>query len=119
MWQVLIEAAGNHTYEFVETLKERNRGMILLLLDKIAESGNKELTTILKAWQMIEFKKVRARIQEVIDELENGEEKPKWFINMRLSHLVQIKNGLPFQRLLAKNLNVMFGVVIVVMLYKL
>jgi superfamily II DNA helicase RecQ len=72
----LLEAAENHTYEFVETLKERNRGMILLLLDKIAESGNKELITILKAWQMNEYKKVKAKIQEVIDELEKGEEKP-------------------------------------------
>jgi hypothetical protein len=73
----LIEASENHTYEFVETLKERNRGMILLLLDKIVESGNKELITILKAWQMIEFKKVKVKIQEVIDELEEGEDKPK------------------------------------------
>jgi hypothetical protein len=71
----LVEAAENHTYELVETLKERNWGMILLLLDKIAESGNKELITILKAWQMIEFKKVRARIQEIIDELEKGEKR--------------------------------------------
>jgi superfamily II DNA helicase RecQ len=71
----LIDAAENHTYEFVQTLKERNREMILLLLDKIAESGNKELITILKAWQMIEFKKVKVSIQEVIDELEKGEDK--------------------------------------------
>lgn len=73
----LIEAAENKKYEFVETLKDRNRGMILLLLDKIVESGNKELIPILKAWQMIEYKKVSARIQEVIDELGNGEDQPK------------------------------------------
>ena len=77
LMEKLIEAAENHTYEFVETLKERNRGMILLMLDKIAESGNKELITILNAWKMIEFKKVKAKIQEVMDELERGEEKPK------------------------------------------
>ncbi|WP_218781237.1 RQC-minor-1 family DNA-binding protein [Bacillus sp. EB106-08-02-XG196] len=77
LMEKLIEAAENHTYEFVETLKERNRGMILLLLDKIAESGNKELITILKAWQMIEFKKVKAKIQEVMDVLENGKDQPK------------------------------------------
>jgi hypothetical protein len=47
--------------------------MILLLLDKIAESGNKELILILKAWQMIEYKKVKTRIQEVIDVLEKIE----------------------------------------------
>jgi hypothetical protein len=73
----LIEAAENNKYEFVETLKDRDRGMILLLLDKIVESGNKELIPILKAWQMIDYKKVSARIQEVIDELGNGEDQPK------------------------------------------
>ena len=69
----LIYAAENDQFEFVESLKDRNRGMILLLLDKIAGSSNKELSTILKAWQMIENKKVRTRIQEVIDLLENIE----------------------------------------------
>ncbi|OIK13062.1 hypothetical protein BIV60_14740 [Bacillus sp. MUM 116] len=69
----LINSARNQTYEFVEELKERNRGMILLLLDKIEESGNKELINILKAWQEIEYKKLRTRIQEVINRLENAE----------------------------------------------
>ncbi|WP_197032411.1 RQC domain-containing protein [Bacillus sp. UNC41MFS5] len=73
----LIDAAENRRYEFVETLKDRNRGLILLLLDKIADSGNKELITILNAWQTIEFKKLRTKIQEVIDILEKVEEKPK------------------------------------------
>jgi len=72
----LIEAAENRTYEMVETLKDRNRGMILLLLEKITESGNKELIEILKAWQMIEYKKVRLHIQEVIDILEKAGEVP-------------------------------------------
>ncbi|MGP7817105.1 RQC-minor-1 family DNA-binding protein [Niallia sp. 01092] len=70
----LIEAAKNKRYEFVETLKDRNRGMILLLLDKIAESNNKELIIILKAWKMIDYNKVRTRIQEVIEVLEKAEE---------------------------------------------
>lgn len=72
----LIDAAENRRYEFVETLKDRNRSLILLLLDKIADSGNKELITILKAWQTIEFKKLRTKIQEVIDVLEKVEEMP-------------------------------------------
>lgn len=47
--------------------------LILLLLDKVAESGNKEFLVILKAWQMIEYKKVKTKIQEVIDVLEKAE----------------------------------------------
>lgn len=73
----LSVAAENGQYEFVESLKDRNRGMILLLLDKIADSGNKELVTILQAWQMIEYKKVKARLQEVIDVLEKIEDTPE------------------------------------------
>ncbi len=73
----LIDAAKNRTYEFVETLKDRNRGLILLLLDKIAKSDNKELITILDAWHTIEYKKVMTRIQEVIDLLEKVEEPQK------------------------------------------
>lgn len=71
--ETLMVSAENQTFEFVEDLKDRNRGMILLLLDKIAESGNKGLIIILKAWQEIEYKKVRTRIQEVIDILEKAD----------------------------------------------
>lgn len=73
----LIDAAEKGRYEYVETLKDRNRGIILLLLDKIAQSGKKEFITILKAWKMIEYKKVRAKIEEVIDVLEKADEVPK------------------------------------------
>jgi hypothetical protein len=69
----LSEAADNREYEFVETLKDRNRGLIFLLLEKIAESGNKKLIKILKAWHSIDYKKVRTRIQEIIEVLENEE----------------------------------------------
>ncbi|MFP5114946.1 RQC-minor-1 family DNA-binding protein [Bacillaceae bacterium C204] len=75
LFEKLIDAAENRTYEFVETLKDRNRGLIFLLLDKIADSGNKELITILNAWQMLEYKKVKVKIQEVIDRLEKVKER--------------------------------------------
>ncbi|MFJ7726797.1 RQC-minor-1 family DNA-binding protein [Neobacillus sp. NPDC097160] len=74
LFDKLIDAAKNGQYEFVELLKDRNRGIILLLLDKIADSSKKELVTILNAWQMIENKKIRTRIQEVIDVLEKIED---------------------------------------------
>lgn len=72
----LETAAESGTYEFVESLKDRNHGMIFLLLDKIAESGNKDLITILKAWEMIESKKVKTKIREIINVLEKAEDKP-------------------------------------------
>lgn len=84
LFDKLIDADENGQYEFVETLKDRNRGMILLLLDKIADSRKKELITILKAWHMIECKKVRIRIQEVIDILENVEDTPSQTLNQEV-----------------------------------
>ncbi|WML50004.1 RQC-minor-1 family DNA-binding protein [Neobacillus sp. PS3-34] len=71
-----IDAAYDEEYEFVDTLKERNRGMILLLLDKIAETGNKNLIVILDAWKSIECKKVKAKITEVLEVLEKSEHRP-------------------------------------------
>lgn len=70
----LIEAAKNEEFEFVETLKDRNRGMIFLLLDKIARLQNKKFIMILSAWKSIEYKKVATKIQEVMDQLENLQE---------------------------------------------
>lgn len=72
----LVAAAENGSYEFVETLRDRDRGMIFLLLDKIAETKNKELLIILKAWEGIAYKKVKMKIQEVMNILEKVEDKP-------------------------------------------
>ncbi|MEH7419036.1 hypothetical protein V7266_27800 [Neobacillus drentensis] len=72
LMEKLLDAAINRQYEFVETMKDRNRGMILLLLDKIADSRNKEFLVILMEWQMIEYKNVRNRLKEVKDVLENS-----------------------------------------------
>lgn len=103
----LIDAAENRRYEFVETLKDRNRSLILLLLEKIANSGNKDLITILNAWQTIEFKKLRTKIQEVIDLLEKVEEKPKREENQELVSFSANKKWLSipveFRRQLERN----------------
>jgi superfamily II DNA helicase RecQ len=69
----LEQAAANNEYEFVVTLQERDRGLILLFLDKVEASGKKELVTILQAWKEMAYKKVKVRIQEVIDQLEKVE----------------------------------------------
>ena len=56
-------------YSFVQELKDRNRGMIILFLDKIKQTGNARYIPILKFWKEIEYKKVPAEIQKVIDYL--------------------------------------------------
>ena len=45
--------------------------MILLLLEKIRNTNNPGFIPLLKAWQEIDYKKVRNKIQEVIDYLNN------------------------------------------------
>lgn len=52
-------------------LKDRNRGMIFLFLDKINETGDNRYIPYLEAWGKIDYKKVKAKIQEVIDGLES------------------------------------------------
>lgn len=54
----------------MEFLKDRNRGLILLLLDKIEASGERQLVPLLRAWASIDYKKVAARIREVIERFE-------------------------------------------------
>ncbi|MFZ5634734.1 MAG: RQC-minor-1 family DNA-binding protein [Bacillota bacterium] len=60
-------------YSFVNELKDRNRGMILLLLDKIKASGEKGFIPLLKAWSEIDYRKVREEISKVISHLEKGD----------------------------------------------
>jgi superfamily II DNA helicase RecQ len=47
-------------------LKDRDRPMILLLLDKIVARGDKRLIPLLEAWEKVDYRKVRERIREVI-----------------------------------------------------
>lgn len=70
-------------YSFVKELKDRNRGMILLLLDKIKESGEKGFIPLLKAWREIDYRKVREKISNVINHLEKGDGLHDKVINLR------------------------------------
>lgn len=56
-------------YTFAEELKGRNRGMILLLLDKIKQSNNARFIPFLNVWIEIDSKKVKIEIEKVIDHL--------------------------------------------------
>jgi hypothetical protein len=50
-------------------LKDRNRGMIFLLLDKIESTGSMKYLPLLEAWVQIDYRKVQQRIWQVIDKL--------------------------------------------------
>jgi hypothetical protein len=51
-------------------LKDRDRQMILLLLDKIAATGDARFIPALEAWKKVDYKKVQQRIRQVIQTLE-------------------------------------------------
>lgn len=53
-------------------LKDRNRGMVLLFLQKIQASGSHVYIPYLEAWEEIEYKKVKQAICEVIVHLKSG-----------------------------------------------
>lgn len=69
LFQKLEDLLDGSDFSFVAELKDRNRGMILLLIDKIRNTGNPNFIPLLRAWQFIEYKKVRHAIQGVINEL--------------------------------------------------
>ena len=50
-------------------LKDKNRKLILILLDKVEATGNAKYLPILESWELIDYKKVRDRIREVINHL--------------------------------------------------
>ncbi len=51
-------------------LKDRDRGMILLLLRKVEATGDDKHIPLLEAWMKVDYKKVRNRIRQVISNLE-------------------------------------------------
>jgi len=50
-------------------LKDRNRSLIWHLLDKIGASGNSKYLPLLEAWEQIDYKKVKLRIEQVMREI--------------------------------------------------
>lgn len=59
-------------YSYVEELIDRNRQMILLLLEKIEATGDRRFVPLLEAWAEIEYKKVRKAIKRVIAALQQS-----------------------------------------------
>lgn len=52
-------------------LKDRNRSLIWCLLDKVEASGNSKYLPLLEAWEQIDYKKVRLRIEEVVRKIKS------------------------------------------------
>jgi len=50
-------------------LKDKDRGLIFLLLDKVKQTSNKKYIPILEAWKEIDYKKVKQRINQVINSI--------------------------------------------------
>jgi len=61
--------AGTSEHFDMNYLKDRNRGMILLLLDKVRETGDRKYIPLLQAWEKIDYKKVQKRIRHAIAKL--------------------------------------------------
>jgi hypothetical protein len=58
--------AGGQKHFLMTHLKDRNREMILLLLDKVEATGDPGYFPLLKDWAEIDYKKVKKRINSVI-----------------------------------------------------
>lgn len=52
-------------------LKDRDRGLIELLLDKVEATGDRKYVPLLDAWAQIDYRKMQQRIRQVIQQLEN------------------------------------------------
>lgn len=62
---------SGHEVFLMTYLKDRNRQMILMLLDKVEATKDPKYIPILEWWARVDYKKVQKRIREVIQVLEN------------------------------------------------
>lgn len=59
-------------------MKDVNRQVVMLVLDKIEKDGTEEFLTCLEAWELMEVKKVAVRIAEVENTIKNREKLSEW-----------------------------------------
>ncbi len=69
LFQQFTKFLEDKNYSFVQELKDKNRDMILLLIEKIKQTGNARFIPMLKAWKEIEYRKVQNEIQRAVDYL--------------------------------------------------
>ena len=53
-------------------LKDRNRGLILRVLDLVEESGDARYVPVLEAWAEMDYRKVREQIHRILRRLRSG-----------------------------------------------
>ncbi|MBZ9633696.1 RQC-minor-1 family DNA-binding protein [Clostridium sp. FP1] len=70
--QKINEVCFTKNYDFVLQLKDRNRELIIMLLDKIAATGSRQYIPVLEAWEKIEYKKVQKKINGIIKKLNDN-----------------------------------------------
>lgn len=58
-------AVNNRPHDMLY-LKDRHRGMILRVLEKIQESGDRKYLPILEDWALVDYKKVKEEIHRII-----------------------------------------------------
>jgi superfamily II DNA helicase RecQ len=63
---------GSSDLDLIDTLKDKDRKMMFLLLDKIEAAGDPQFVPLLEYWKTIDYKKVQAKINGVIKKLEGG-----------------------------------------------
>jgi len=62
--------AGGVTNFDMNYLKDKDRGLVFMLLDKVEETGDKKYIPILEAWKKIDYKKVNQKITAVINSIQ-------------------------------------------------
>ena len=75
-------------------LKDRNREVIWRLLEKIEASGDRRYIPALEAWEPIDYRKVRARIRDVIRSLRGESTVPEAIVEP-LERCAQNREGRP------------------------
>lgn len=74
-------------------LKDRDRGMISLLLEKIGETRDKRFIPYLKEWEKVDYKKVKAKIRQVIQMIESDEQLDHEAIHVRQMAIKEALQG--------------------------
>lgn len=68
----LTSLLDSDDYSFIDTLKDRNRSMIFLLIDYITASEDPRFIPLLRYWQSVDYKKVKKYLERAINMLEKG-----------------------------------------------
>ncbi|MCB5238643.1 RQC-minor-1 family DNA-binding protein [Niallia circulans] len=83
-------------------LKDRNREMILLLLEKVKESGDQSFLPYLELWEKVDYKKVREEIRTTINVLNSNEPIDSSIALERTESIKEALKGIEPQDLLLK-----------------